>query len=433
MSRATQLAFLTKLHKELSRTSTTYKKLVADRQVHVFSINKVALKKAVQDLLDIEFPDVSKTTKGKVLSGVGKEITSLIMNVNKDITILASKDEDIKYLTAPSRDSIEVVFPAGGIVYNKVRKTYSDKSAPLVSRLNHLIKQHKLSANPDYEFKDVFSLNTKESQGLVESQAKDALNVALSGQTKISEASARKFFKEEGATLSVFRNTSTNVTRVSLESKAEGGANTASANKRRKILLDVLERSIVKLGKERKLLNLEADVIVKVEKTVKKNLTQLASRHTNIRTDIKPSRAKKAKGGKSTLVNKSKTAVLAAAGMRARKPRRSRLGKKGFSQTKLLGYINSRLQSKVAENMGTPALNMRTGVFASSVRATSIFKNGEGFPVIRYTYQKDPYQLFEPGRSRLATPGRNPVKLIDRSVRQIASEIAIGRFYTRRI
>ena len=52
-----------------------------------------------------------------------------------------------------------------------------------------------------------------------------------------------------------------------------------------------------------------------------------------------------------------------------------------------------------------------------------------------YTYQKRPYERFEVGRGQApwATPERDPRKLIDRSIREIAAELAIGRFYTRRV
>lgn len=98
----------------------------------------------------------------------------------------------------------------------------------------------------------------------------------------------------------------------------------------------------------------------------------------------------------------------------------------------LLGVLSQQLPNTVAKNMGDPALNYRTGRFASSVRVTDIATTAQGFPSIGYTYRKNPYQTFEKG-SVQGSPDRDPRKLIDRSIREIAAQFAIGRFYTRRV
>lgn len=108
--------------------------------------------------------------------------------------------------------------------------------------------------------------------------------------------------------------------------------------------------------------------------------------------------------------------------------------KKGVSSAplRLLGVLNNRLPETVANNMGSPALNYRTGRFASSVEITDINTTAKGFPSIGYTYMLYPYQTFEPGYAQ-GSVQRDPRKLIDRSIREIAAEFAIGRFYTRRV
>lgn len=101
----------------------------------------------------------------------------------------------------------------------------------------------------------------------------------------------------------------------------------------------------------------------------------------------------------------------------------------------LLAHINLKLNSTVAANMGTPALENRTGRFASGVRAIDIATTPQGYPSIGYTYQKRPYQIFEVGAGRRpwATTDRDPRSLIDKSIREIAVEVFVGRLYTRRM
>jgi len=85
--------------------------------------------------------------------------------------------------------------------------------------------------------------------------------------------------------------------------------------------------------------------------------------------------------------------------------------------------------------MGAPGLENRSGKFAASVRATDITTTAKGFPSIGYSYDKNPYQIFEQGAGKFpwANADRDPRKLIDTSIREIAAQLLTGRFYTRRV
>jgi hypothetical protein len=98
----------------------------------------------------------------------------------------------------------------------------------------------------------------------------------------------------------------------------------------------------------------------------------------------------------------------------------------------LKAQINARLSMTVIKNMGTPALNNQTGRFARSAIVTDVVQTSQGFPSIGYTYQKYPYQTFEPGYKQ-GSVDRDPRTLIDRSIREIAQQLIVGRFYTRRV
>ena len=97
----------------------------------------------------------------------------------------------------------------------------------------------------------------------------------------------------------------------------------------------------------------------------------------------------------------------------------------------LKAEINAKLSMTVIKNMGTPALENRTGRFARSVEVTDVIQTPKGFPSIGYTYQKGPYQTFEPGFAQGSTQ-RDPRVVISKSIREIAKELIVGRFYTRR-
>ena len=101
----------------------------------------------------------------------------------------------------------------------------------------------------------------------------------------------------------------------------------------------------------------------------------------------------------------------------------------------VMAMINQRLPETLEKNMRAPGLENRTGRFANSVKLTDVSQTAKGFPSFGYTYERDPYQVFEVGRGRSpwATPQRDHRLVIDRSIREVAAELALGRFYTRRV
>jgi hypothetical protein len=96
--------------------------------------------------------------------------------------------------------------------------------------------------------------------------------------------------------------------------------------------------------------------------------------------------------------------------------------------------INSKLPQKVAANMGAPGLVYRTGTFANSTKVVNVENTKQGYPSIVFDYEREPYGVFDrrTGKAPWNTPSRDPRALVDRSVREIVREMAIGRFFTRR-
>ena len=115
--------------------------------------------------------------------------------------------------------------------------------------------------------------------------------------------------------------------------------------------------------------------------------------------------------------------------------RRGTSGETPQSTAPLIALLQAKLPQTVAKNMGPPGLQNQTGRFAGSVQVTDVIRTAQGYPSVGYTYQKNPYQVFEMthGDPRWATPSRDPRTLIDASLREIAAQYAIGRFYTRRV
>jgi hypothetical protein len=100
----------------------------------------------------------------------------------------------------------------------------------------------------------------------------------------------------------------------------------------------------------------------------------------------------------------------------------------------LTAIINQKLPKQVANNMGAPGLVYRTGRLANSAKVVNVETTKDGYPSIVFDYQRAPYDVFDrvKGSAPWNTPARDPRALVDKSVREIVQEMAVGRFYTRR-
>ena len=120
-----------------------------------------------------------------------------------------------------------------------------------------------------------------------------------------------------------------------------------------------------------------------------------------------------------------------------RQPKRTRANtsqRKDLSPLALASLINNKLPDVVAKNMVPPRLQLRTGRLAQSARVIDVQATRQGFPSIGYTYEKDPYAVFEStSGTRFSDRERDPRNLIDASIREIAATLVTGRLFTRRL
>ena len=144
---------------------------------------------------------------------------------------------------------------------------------------------------------------------------------------------------------------------------------------------------------------------------------------------VKMSTKTKSKGKGSKTGGK---VAISAMTLRTRKAKRRATDSAAARPLQMMVMINKELPQTIKANMDLPALQNRTGRFAESVKIVDAVKTRQGFPSFGYTYQKNPYQTFEPGFAQ-GSPERDPRALISRSIREVAAQFAIGRFYTRRV
>jgi len=180
----------------------------------------------------------------------------------------------------------------------------------------------------------------------------------------------------------------------------------------------------------------DSRVVVEKKKLIKTVKTKI-KKNKNVKVvleDTKIKQTKKASSRKKTkpIIKRGTKQTIAAVGVNRLKAQKTSSGQ---STVGLLALLNARLPEEVRKNMGEPGLVNRTGRFASSVRAVDVIQTPKGFPSIGYTYRKNPYQIFEQGAGKppWSTEQRDPRKVIESSIREVAAELLQGRFFTRRI
>ncbi len=97
------------------------------------------------------------------------------------------------------------------------------------------------------------------------------------------------------------------------------------------------------------------------------------------------------------------------------------------SPLQVLAIFNAKLEQKIIDNMGGAALHNRTGRFAESVKVLNIMPVKGTHGTIQYNYMRDPYGVFE------RDGARDPRLLIDKTLREQAAEMALGKFTTQRV
>lgn len=452
MSIADQQKFITELDKKLQRKVAAYRRRKANRQSHVFVVSEFALKRGVIDTLKRGLAGEKNASKtiNKVLAEVDikKTIREIAINarrrIENDSVVVGKVTKDtpekfVAYFSATQKDS-------GNFrnVYKQVYTSYNsilDKFAEEVSEASIKVAGESFGDKA----KNYFALEHSEFEGIAESHVKDSIVESLEGIAGIEYQDVLAWLDASDIDLRIVRDTNTNKMVVFIGSKfgnIEEGFSTKGRKKELKELVDGANKILREEGT--RILNLpgsDSFVDIKRKKLLKKVTSDFAKiKNVAITLDENVNvKGKKTQTKQPIKKRKSRNVVqsgLKKGGGAALASTQKRKVKKGVASSplKLLALINQKLPRTVAKNMGDPALNYRSGRFASSTRVTDVVNTQKGFPSIGYTYQRDPYSVFEStSGSRFSSVDRDPRILIDRSIREIAAELALGRFYTRRV
>lgn len=338
--------------------------------------------------------------------------------------------------------------------FDKIKENYKGKVNTIANQLNRYYAkldpnlEEIVSKGKDSNFLDLGHREGSEVAGEESRIAKEKIYKQFtSKRTKAGKLSADDL-NFLGIDLAVLKRDSEekSVVEVSLESaKKNRGDGAKSSADLKKDVRKVIRRALDKLGEDPSRfkgsdsrIELDRKRIIKAFQDGVKtgNPKAKVTQTKKSDTKAKPSSGKKVKkkmGGGKHKKGQQRVANLGFGIAAYTPPRES--GAKKQNLLRLAALINTKLPNVVRKNMGPPGLVNRSGRFAASAEVTEVSKTKQGFPSIGFTYERNPYQIFEPGAGRppWASNDRDPRKVIDQSIREIARGLIEGRFYTRRV
>ena len=440
--------FLTKLHNELQKSSDDYRTAVSNKRTHVFTYRGSRIKQTIRDLL---YRSSGGSAEGRqalkeIEPELAKLITKLTTEVRKKFVSLHNPSKGIRVkeirggVTAIVQEFESSKGPRDN--YAKIAGAYKPAldsfyqdflnvlGKPLTRPSSSKPGQVRSISTAGQAFNLEHEGGSSNIEEFLNNGIHEALNTAY-GDSSLTPA-LKKDLKNLGleAVLKIYKKSKNGKIDVVLGSQI---LNAIQGGGREKQLAADLRKAIEKLN----IANIKgSDSLAEGQrKKAVKIVTDPFKSKKTLKTSVE--NTKIVDGGPVTKKFKTKNTPGQKRGdvIRKRRTPTKQKSKDMASMFNIMAMINQKLPETVAKNMKAPGLENRTGNFANSVRLVDALVTRKGFPSLGYTYDKSPYQVFEMGAGRApwATPERDPRVVIDASIRELAAQMAIGRFYTRRV
>jgi len=420
--------FLEKIDAELQKSSKEYREKISDVKVHTFYLSLQGVTDHIAFQVAVDGVRIPKRDLDKICKTFFEAVKASVMGdlINVEVFDRSQTATDFS-ITFRSKSKVK-----GPIDHLDARKTFD-----MIKYLYNTPKEQMFTSLQPYYTKSKQRLDRLKFLDLGHANDSSVIKNRINDLLQFGEIPKRLIKIPEIEQLLILRKDDDKGTvTVTLEAAAfnQQQGRTEELAFKRKIQQDI-KKAIEKLdvirqdGSDNAITRTRKKSIKKVTDPFKKRGAKVVTEDTKIdkssKMPVQLSKKVQAKQQKS----KGKRTPRSIPGGPKTKERQS-----SFNINTLLAILNQRLPDKVAGNMGAPRLENRTGRFASSVRVMDITQTRQGFPSIGYTYQRQPYGVFEAtSGSRFADQQRDPRTLIDASIREIAAEYALGRIFTRRV
>jgi hypothetical protein len=438
MSRRSLQNFLQKLENELDKDNN-YRKLVSDVKAHQFYITKKGL--LDQALFQAEQDGVARS-KGLIQKATDQYFKDIVAGFNsfdvnrgpKTIIVFAKKVTANSFSITFQADMAEIqkvspqglLMPGGsfqaGTTFNSIKFIIN----PAKQKFHSAMRKIYQNRGQKLDTSKMLDIGHSEGAAVYDNKVSDAL--LSSGQIP----PAAYAMEELAAILELQKNDKTNVISCTLESASKNRAHGQYLSQKSKHFDQLIKKALERLPS----LALTKGSDTPVERTGKKAAKSILKEFKKIKSLDVQIKEDDLKLEEKTTLAQLKLKRKITGSKKGVKPKGAKTqGSKGPASAplQLVASLNKRLPEVVQKNMKPPALEYQTGRFAESVQVTDVSTTNKGFPSVGYTYDRENYGQFEASSgTRFADPDRDPRKLIDASIREIARGMAIGRFFTRR-
>jgi hypothetical protein len=429
MSQASLRTFLNKLHKEAS-TDIKYSRATTSKvKSYILELNREDLR--VDILAQLFFDGIVDAENDKDLNlEINKYFSTLKRFFNKP-----SKSKNIVYKSYYKNSKTKIKVRATTTQFNKIdifkRVVANKKRAAQKTFYAYLITYYE-KKDKQFNKSKFLDVTSRGSSAVLKKRAATALK-RFSKSTSLESKEVKDLIDQYALKLSIAKYNKSKTIEISLGSayvnqrveKTQELRDTKEAMQ--KLRLAIKNLNIFDLKDPESFRDISRKEVIRTVTNPFKKIKGAKVKTEDIK--IKSSSSKKVS---KILIPKisGETVGLDTAG---KIPKPKTIGSR-FNLKSLIPLINMKLHDQIKHNMGSPALNYRTGRFAKSAEVVDIVSTAKGNASIHYTYQKYPYSIFESGSgSSLATPARDPRIVIGNSAREIALELVKLRFYFKRI
>lgn len=437
-----------RIQKEIEESSTAYRRLVSDRKAHSITISQqkilTQVKREMESRAGYEKNKLPKT----ITDIIDTEVPKMVSGMYRDIKNY-NNDQKFSLVSELTGSSVNFTFNLAAKpgrsanIFNAFRKVKQDNQKTLLRKLRAAIK--KLNAgrsegnqirNIGKNFLDIghqegSAVSTQRTQAVQKVLFEWGMNIK-GGKKFLKDISDKvnlKLTKKDGEPVDTIE---AELESKFLNRKRGGGAEKALSLELAKDLDTILKGEGAEMwvnqgGSDSK--------FEKIEKTFLNPFAAKARRSPGITANFSEKRIKKSTSTARGKTKKVKVTQGARTIDKLIAPTPAFATGSRQSMFAVMAMINKKLPDVVKKNMRAPRLESQTGALARSVEVKEVMATRKGFPSFGYTYEKEPYQVFETGKGvePWATPERDPRNLIDRSIREIAADMALGRFFTRRL
>lgn len=475
MSAASLNGFLKKVLNDLENTkSGPYRALVANRRPHHFQFNALNVTQEItKELTAVDIP-VSAGDK-KVILMFAQQFKSKLENRLKGIATQSGgkvriTKNTLKFtFTSSTVNNYAGKYSSPDDVFQAIKDFYKEPLKEFFTEVQNYLTEQTFT-NEETGRTKTKALRTKSGkkrqsggrvlhaghvgdEGIAQSIIADTLNnlIDVVGVVDdeghlVSQHDIKTDLDALGINLSIMRDSNTDSHTIQLESGKDNMARGKEIRAQKEALIRQIKNAITTTGNAMKvgagLENLSGSdsLYEKKRKTTVKKVVDEFKKIPGAKVTVEDTKIKKSSNKKETLSSKAsatrgkKKSYGGVGGKLPRGKRKPTRKPSAASQPlQLIALMNKRLPAAIVNNMGDPALNNRSGRFAASVRVINILQTPKGFPSFGYSYEKSPYQTFEQGVGNQGTLDRDPRRLIDKTIREIAAEFAVGRLFTRRL